>query len=198
MSRKFTDKDTNPMSYEEFGKVVNKLIKKLEDYSKAKGVNFDIVAPLLRSGGVPGSIISIHFQITRIFPIQFKWFYNPKLELRKLLSIPKILQNIPKNPNILICETNTGTGETAKAAIKLIRKQFPKCKLYYATVAKVFGSPNRFKEIEEYFYGIQTDENLIASKIQIKELNLRKKITIFPWESVKHELDDINAVSLER
>lgn len=190
MTKIFTIQDTSPMGYEEFGSIMKQLIDKLESYCANNAIKFDLVVPILRSGGVPGSIIAINFQITKILPIQLKCF--PNNTVKQLISLPELFQELPDNPNILLCETNTNSGRSAKTAIKMIRDKFPMAKIYYATVAKVFGGPDRFDGVEEIFYGVQTDENIIATKDQIRELGLREKITIFPWENPVHELNDIN------
>ena len=94
--------------------------------------------------------------------------------------------------NILICENNTSSGATARAAIAHLKTLFPAAKLYYATVAKVFGGPDSFEGVENYFFGVRTNERFLASPAQMKEFSLRPGITIFPWEITEHELEEMN------
>lgn len=193
MSKKYAVEHTNPMLYQEFGEIVKKLIRKLENYCAKGKIKFDIVAPILRSGGIIGSILAVHFEITRLMPIQLKYDYHPT-RLKQLLSLPQLLQSIPLAPNILVCETNTNSGDTAKAVFKILKKEMLDAKFYYATVVKVFGSPDVFEGVEKYFWGVQSNENFVSNKKKMEKLKLRPKITIFPWENVEHELRDINAV----
>jgi len=180
------------MSYQEYGEIIKKLIVKIENYLKENNLEFDLIVPILRSGGIPGDILAIHFGITKILPLQFKYFYNPA-RIEQVLSVPKIFQKVPSSPRILISENNTSGGETARQVIKLLKKLFPKSELYYSTVVRVFGGHKDFRGIEKYFWGTQSNEKFIASPEEGKRLNLRPKITIFPWENPEDELREINS-----
>lgn len=187
----FTREDINKMSYQEFGEVMTRLIRKIQDYCQEKNIKFDLIVPILRNGGIPGSILAISLKIIRMLPIQIKYLPNP-YRVEQISDFPKLLYPLPDKPKILICETNTSSGGTAKLVIKLLRGKFPHSKLYYSTVTKVFGGQDKFDEIEEYFFGIQTNEKLLATKEQIEKYNLRQKITLFPWENIEDELKEMN------
>lgn len=189
--------DTNYMGWEEFGKILDTLIGKLDLYQKTHDIRFDIVAPIVRNGGIPAVAIANKFKITRFLPVQVKYVYgadnHARAELKQMLSLPKILQDVPEKPNILVCETNTGRGESAKKSVYIIREAYPAATIYYATVAKVYGGPDAFENVQEYFWGVQTNEFFKASDEEAGRLGLRPKITIFPWETAEFELADINA-----
>lgn len=55
------------------------------------------------------------------------------------------------------------------------------------------GGANYIEEVEEYFYGITTDERLMAIEDERVKLNIRRGITIFPWENCKDEIQQINS-----
>jgi hypoxanthine phosphoribosyltransferase len=186
--RIYTKDDTNPMSWEEYGATVKTLL----DEVCASGVAFDAIAPILRSGGIPGNVLAIRLQITRIIPLQFKYLsHPPRLEQTNLMPRQPVTDPV----NILICENNTSTGGTAQAAIAQLRKMFPYSKLHYATVAKVFGGPDAFAGAEGYYFGVQTNERFLATPVQMKEFSLRPGMTLFPWEIAEHELKEINSFS---
>jgi len=197
ISKAYTVNDTNPMNWEEFGKILNTLIKKLFDYQNEHNIRFDIVVPILRSGGIPATVIANRFKITRLLPVQVKYIINEndpsRVEHKQMLSLPEILQDTPDNPNILICETNTGSGNSANKSIALIKNKYPNSTVYYATVAKVYGGPDNLDNVKEYFWGVQTNEFFKANDDEVKQLGLRPKITIFPWETAEFELFDINS-----
>jgi hypoxanthine phosphoribosyltransferase len=183
--RTFTPDDTNPMSWDEYGAAVQTLL----DRVRATGLSFDAISPIMRSGGIPGNVLAIRLQITRIIPLQFKYLSDPA-RLEQINPAPP--PSIAGQPNILICENNTSTGGTAQAAIARLKMMFPQGRLHYATVAKVFGGPDSFAGIEGYYFGVQTNERFLASPARMKELSLRPGITIFPWETTEHELKEIN------
>jgi hypothetical protein len=143
----------------------------------------------MRSGGILGNILAIRFQVINIIPLQFKYMSEPT---RPEQMNPVLCRPSTDRLTVLICENNTSTGGTARAAIARLRSLFPNSRLHYATVAKVFGGPDSFEGVEGYYFGVQTDERFLASPAQIKELPLRPGITLFPWEIAEHELPEIN------
>ena len=197
MKKIYTINDTNHMDWVEFGEILNALIKKLDDYQKEHNMKFDMIAPILRSGGIPATAIANRFKIMRFLPVQVKYVYNEndptKMEHKQMLALPEILQDIPDSPNILVCETNTGSGKSANKSIALIKEKYPTSTIYYATIAKVYGGPDNLEYVKEYFWGIQTNEYFKANYEETKNLGLRSKITIFPWETAEFELSDINS-----
>lgn len=177
------------MSWEEFGSLTDNLAVQLLH----SGIRFTVVAPLLRTGGVVGTMLAVRFRIVTMLPVQFKNFYNPSA-IKQMLPVPDIL--IPEGPlNILLCEGNTSSGATATAAAEKIKEKYPEANIYLATATKVFGGPAQLPQIERIFYGRLTDENFVASKEEILQYDLRQGITIFPWEHSEDELADINVTA---
>jgi hypoxanthine phosphoribosyltransferase len=183
----YSKADTSPMSWEEYGTVINKLFDRLVE----SGLRFDAMAPIIRSGSIPGSVLAIRLRIVRVIPLQFKYWHNPT-RLEQMISMPSGCQQVTDPRSILICENNTSTGNTARAAVQLLKEHFPKSKLYYATVTKVFGGPDDLDGVERYFFGTQTNERFLASPAQMEAFSLRPGITIFPWECAEDELTEIN------
>lgn len=63
----YTISDTSDMDWAEFGNILNALIRKLDDYQKKHDMKFDIIAPVLRSGGIPATAIANKFKIMRFY-----------------------------------------------------------------------------------------------------------------------------------
>ena len=171
------EKDANTISYEDFGMMMKSLLNKIQKYSAESKAQLDIVVPILRSGGIPGSIVANYFGIINMLPVQFKYFYNERgVELKQMLTIPKILNELSKIPNIIICELNTDDGDTAKVVVDLLKRRFPDSNLYYSTVSRFQSSPKAFRGIKEYFYG--------------KEF--RRGVVVYPWNKIEEELKNRN------
>jgi hypothetical protein len=187
-----TVKDTNRMSWAEFDELIDALIAKTSAYFSANGGKVDVVTPLLRSGGVVGGVVAIKMHVFTMLPVQFKYSYHPTV-VNQIISIPDILTPMSADMNIVLCEGNTSTGSIAVRAAMAIKEKYPASKIYLATLTKVHGGPEHLEGIEEIFYGRMTDENFKASEDEIRTLDLRKGITIFPWENAEEELADINA-----
>ncbi|HEY4502530.1 MAG TPA: hypothetical protein VJH21_01730 [Candidatus Paceibacterota bacterium] len=188
---KYTEKDTNPMSWEEFDKLTNVLIQKITDYFEGTK-NVRVVSQLHRTGGIVGSVLAIKMEIVPLLPLQFKYSYNPT-EIRQIISVPNILVDVPEEMNIVLAEGNTSSGLIAKRAAQVIKEKYPKAKIYLATLAKVYGGFETLEGIEQIFYGTMTNENFKATPEEAKRLGLREGVTIFPWEKIENELADINA-----
>jgi hypothetical protein len=190
---KFTKADTNKMQWEEFDILVYKLITDVNQHFSQYGGKVDVVSQLHRTGGIVGSTMAIKMKIIPLLPVQFKYSYNPT-RIDQIIGIPDILVDVPEDMNILLCEGNTSSGSIATRAAKAIHEKYPKAKIYLATLVKVFGCPDKLEGIEHIFHGVISNENFKATEKQKQTLDIREGITIFPWEKVKDELTDINAV----
>lgn len=181
----FSIKDTNQMTWGEVDDLVDIIIAKVLDK------NINVVAPLLRTGGIVGGIVSIKMKVEMILPVQFKHTYQPK-KISQMISLPDLLCDVPDSLNILLCEGNTSTGSTAILSARAIKEKYPHAKVYLATLTKVYGCPDKLEGIDEIFYGTLTNENFKASEEEVMQLNIRKGITIFPWEDAEVELNEVN------
>ncbi len=193
LPRKLISSDVHPMDYAEYGKAMDTLIRKIEQYTKKTGVTFDIIAPILRSGGIPGAMIAIHFNIVAMLPIQLKRLPGSMEPVEVIVT--KLNWGVPSKPTILVCENNTGHGTTGRKAMRLMRKKYPDARLFYATVTKAFGGPDKLEEAEEYFYGALTDELYIANAEDIRKHHVRPNTCLFPWEILEEEVGEANKLN---
>jgi hypoxanthine phosphoribosyltransferase len=186
---KYTLEQTNQMSWQEFGEICQNLVRKIEKL----GIEFDAVAPILRNGMIPATVIANKLEILNIIPIHLKYFYNPT-EIKLLLPIVKAF-DLVDNPKILVVESNTSSGNSAEKTYDLLKEEFPSSELYYATVTRVFKKPqNNISMYKEVVWGVMTDEDIVATEVQKEEYSLRNGITIFPWETAERELGEINSL----
>lgn len=182
-------KDTNPMSWDEFGQMCEKLVNKVLDL----GVKFDAVAPVLRTGMIPATVIANKLGIINIIPVHLKYFYNPT-EIKLMMPIVKPL-SLDSKPRILVVEANTSSGDSAEKAYSLLKKEIPDSEIYYATLTRVFKRDLRSLSMyKACLYGVMTDEDVTATEMEKKEFSLREGITIYPWETAERELEEINSL----
>jgi len=188
----YTEKDTNPMSWDEMDSLINLLIEKINKYFNEHSKQAHVVSQLHRTGGIVGSLLALKMGIIPLLPVQFKYSYNPT-KINQIISVPDILVEVPEDMNVILAEGNTGSGKVAMEAAKVIKAKYPKAKIYLATLTKVYGGFENLDGIEEVFYGTMTNEKFLANQEEVKQLNLREGITIFPWENSKEELSAINS-----
>ena len=179
---KFTLEQTNPMTWNEFETIVNDLIKRVSIYP------FDAVAPILRSGAIPGTMIGNKLKIIKTIPVQVKYNYN--LKIIDVIHPPKCPEHTDKTDlkNILVTDCNTSSGKSAKIVLDLLKQEFPLAKIHYACVTKVYGGSPLIEGYETYHVGRWTNEAFIDDAPDY----CRNGITIFPWETAELELNDIN------
>ena len=188
----FAENDVNRMSWEEFSKLMESLISEVSNHFQKNNQRIDVIAPMLRTGGIVGGMLAIKMKVETMLPVQFKYSYNPTT-INQITTLPDILPKISESPNILLCEGNTSSGSIATKAAKAIKEKYPNSKIYLATITKVYEGPESLEGIDGIFYGQMTNESFKATPEQESSLNLRKGITIFPWETAEDELADINA-----
>jgi hypoxanthine phosphoribosyltransferase len=170
------------MPWSEFQSIIDTIINALAPYK------FNAIAPILRSGAIPATMIANKLQIISTIPIQVKYNYEQKSI--DVLQKPKCPENLKKEDikNILVTECNTFSGNSAKKVLELLKNEFPHAKIHYACVTKVFGGPESIEGYESYTVGQWTNE---AFKDEAP-VYCREGITIYPWETAESELQDIN------
>lgn len=200
---KYKKEDFKPVSWEEYGKTLDALYKKVEKYIKEKNIKIDAVVPILRGGAFPGAYLAFKLNLLRILPVQYKYFFeNKKIILKCILSLPKV--KLPKNPTFLLVEQNHCFGLTASTAAKDLKKQFPNCRIIYAADHMDY-SYQKVDGTEVIFYGKLTNETRALSKKECKEKKIFLLSYLFPWESLEEEwttvqgkqfkYEDVEAVS---
>jgi hypothetical protein len=188
---KFSEADINNMSWEEVQSLTEVLSVKVKEFFSGHNESVHVISPLLRTGGIVGGIMAIKNKVEIMLPVQFKYTYNPKAIIQ-ITSVPDLLVDVDQKMNILLCEGNTSSGSIAVRAAEAIHEKYPTAKIYLATLTKVYGGPELLEGIQEIFYGRLSNENKTASNPEIEALNIRKGITIFPWEDPKSELEELN------
>ena len=97
----YTEKDTNPMSWEEMNGLVDVLIEKINKYFNKQNQKVDVISQLHRTGGIVGSLLAIKMGVIPLLPVQFKYSHNPT-KINQIISVPDILVGIPENMNIIL------------------------------------------------------------------------------------------------
>lgn len=190
----YTTLDTNRMSWEEFGIIMDSLLKTIQYYFKENRIRINAIVPILRNGAIPGTIIANKLGIITHLPVQVKYDYGVNKPVQLLPFYKPLTTTLGESPTILVTESNTFSGESAMRSADIIKAVYPKATLYYATVTRVYRDQEiQLPMYKKSFYGIMTNENFEADNKKANELKLRPKITIFPWETEEKELKDINS-----
>lgn len=180
------------IGWEEYEKVLQNLLKKIQDYTKKNKLKIDIAVPILRGGSFPGTYLAFKLHLIRILPVQYKYFFEKdKIELRKLSGLPE-KTNLPKNPVILLVENNHCFGLTAETAAKDIKKQFSNAKIIYAADFMDYShQKNEYADV--IFYGKLNNDTKKLSEKEAIQKGLDISSTLFPWEEEKEEWETVEA-----
>lgn len=182
---KYKKEDFIKLSWEEYGKGLEELFKKVNKYIQDNNVKINAVVPILRGGSFPGTYLAYRLNLLRVIPVQYRYFAEGKnIELKKVLGISK--ENLPEDPTFLLVENNHCFGITAQTAAKDLKTEFPKCKIIYATDHMDYAFQKN-ESADVIFYARLTNECRTLSEKECKEKEIFKGSYLFPWESLDEE-----------
>jgi len=176
------------MSHEEFLKHIDYLSKNLGEFIKENNLKVDYIIPILRSGAVPAVYISNRLNIVKFAPYQVKHIkYKNEKETIEILFNPIKSLNIQKeDPTFLIVEGTHSTGASVELCIDEILKEFPKGKLLYVCISKIYGSKSFTDKV--IYEKAASFYNVNMPKDECKKLNIYNCDVIYPWETLEGEL----------
>ncbi len=175
------------LSWEEYGQILERLYLAIKKYTEKHPVKFDAIVPVLRGGMIPAAYLCGKLKIIQVIPIQFKYFINGNnVVLKRLLPLAKGI-DLGENPNILIVENCYCFGETTKAAIRDIKKEYPDAKLYVAA-DRIDYSYKDLEDIEAVFWGDLDNDTKELSTQECKKLGIDPTQYYYPWETLDEEI----------
>lgn len=175
-------------TWEEYGKIMEKLYKQINNYVKNNNITIDAVIPILRGGGFLGTFLAYKLRSLTILPVQYKYFFvgNNKAELRRILSTVKKSMFDKENPVFLTVEGDQCFGNTVIHTIKDLKKMFPKCKIIHvADCLDYYYRDSVKKDVLKIFYGQYTNHCEMLSAKECKKYNVIDVMA--PWENIDEE-----------
>jgi len=183
---KYKKEDFKRVSWKEYGNVCEVVNGKVVDYLKKKHLKVDIVVPILRGGVFLGTFLAYKLHCLKIWPIQYKYLFENKEPLTKLLDFPNENLDFSHSPVFLLVENNHCFGTTAQVVVNEINRRFPGCRIIY-TAAFMDYSYQKLKGVEANFYGKLTNETRGLTKKQALAKDLTNNLTLYPWEDLEEE-----------
>ena len=191
----YKKEDFKRMSWEEYGKILDALYKKVKNYIDKNNVKIDVVVPILRGGGYPGTYLAYRLNLLRIIPVQYKYFFKDgdlsKIKLKRLLDFPKNIK-LPKNPTFLLAEQNMCFGLTATKAAEHLKERYPSCKIILAADSMDY-SYQKFDIFDAIFYGTLGNDTKEITEAECKKKGIDSSLSLFPWESIDEEYTTVQA-----
>lgn len=198
MSYKYRKTDFKKVSWEEYGKTLEVLYKKVNKYVNQNKLKIDAVVSILRGGAIPATYLAYKLGVLRILPVQYKYFYKGKnLELRKIFGFTRNTVKLPAKPTFLLVEGNHCFGLTAETAAKDLKRQFPGCRIVYAADHMDYSyQKNQYAEV--IFFGRITNECRNLSIKECKAKGIDNPLShLLPWEGIEEEYTTVQGKQFE-
>lgn len=189
-----TKEDFYNITWEEYNKLVIELGDKVKNYCQTKGYIIDCIVPILRGGGVLGIQLSHMLNIVKINPCQYKYILigNSYIPI-ELLELRLDGVGNKKNTCILVTEGNHCSGTTAQKCIYKIQQLLPTAIIIYVSLARDANYLKRLDGTAFEIYGILSNESKMLSDDYCKDNGIPNKFSVFPWECVEEEVNEVNS-----
>lgn len=186
---KYTKDSFHRTSWEEYGKIMERIFKDVNAYIKKNKIKIDAVVPILRGGATLGAFLAYKLNLLSILPVQYKYFFigKKKAELRQILFTPK-KDMFDNDPIFLLAEGDQCYGNTVINAAKDLKKVFPRCRILHVADCLDYTYRDSAKDyVEKIFYGEYTNHCEELSKEECEKLGIGKD-KIAPWENYEEEI----------
>lgn len=200
---KYKKSDFKRLSWEKYGKILEKLFEKVSKYIKENNIEIDAVVPILRGGAFPGTFLAARLHLLRILPVQYKYFFEAhgnavsggaeklRFSCRKEIILKKLFGFLKtdinkEQPVFLLVENNHCFGLTAQTAAKDLKTEFPNCRIIYASDTMDY-SYQKNEHAEAIFYGELTNDTKTLSEEDAKQKGISNKMHLYPWENLEEE-----------
>ena len=188
--------DLRTLSYAEFGRLLEVLTANVVSACTERRLRIDVVAPILRSGGITGCHLASKLGVTAIMPLQYTHTYDPVIPIRRQFSIPTLSIEPQDSAVILMADTNTVTGEVVRFAARELRTKWPSSTILFASVM-LDVSIERLPDVDVLISAQRTNERRTVSLEDAARIGVSNEVLIFPWEDIDQQWLEIQAAAAE-
>src|SRR5439155_15491530 len=188
--------DLRMLSYAEFGRLLEVLTANVVSACTERRLRIDVVAPILRSGGITGCHLASKLGVTAIMPLQYTHTYDPVIPIRRQFSIPTLSIEPQDSAVILMADTNTVTGEVVRFAARELRTKWPSSTILFASVMLELAI-ERLPDVEVMISAQRTNERRTVSLEDAARIGVSNEVLIFPWEDIDQQWLEIQAAAAE-
>jgi hypothetical protein len=182
--------DLCPLSYAEFGALLDTLTATVRAFRDEGGRPIDIVAPILRSGAATGTHLASRLGIQRMLPVQYK--YDARGAPTRIFEPPRLDEANASVRGILLADTNTVRGAIATCAAADLRARFPDASIYLASVV-VDCALSAIASVDGVFFAVQSNEARSVDREEARARGVSDAVWIFPWEDPEEQWREILA-----
>lgn len=190
----YTEKDLDIISWKRIDEYIDKIYLDVDKYIKKNGLKIRYISPILRGGGIPAVKLSHLFDQVDMLPIQLKNnLKTKKIDIKINLDYVKNSE-LNENEAILLVEGNHVTGRTANIATNMLINKFGEStKIIYVSLTRDYTYRYSVKNTIYTTWARTTNETKELSEDECNKLNIDYKlVSVYPWENVKEELEELN------
>ncbi len=193
MSFKYQTQDFKPMTYELLDTSVRQIHKEINDFLARENLRVKYVAPILRGGGIPGTLLAYYLGIIDMLPIQIKSGAGKRTFETKIPFDYDV--KLASDECILLVDGNHATGKTANIARKMITDKLGEnTKIIYACVTQDYAHRDVVDGVVFSTAALYTNEMKDLSPAECKKVGVDyAPVYLYPWEDKKTEMDALNA-----
>lgn len=185
-----TKDDFVHMSWEQYQSYVTALYEKLKAFLDENNISIDYIVPVLRGGAVLGISLSYLLRVVPLGTLQLKHDYKSS----KIEVVSSFLKYIPKSARvILLVDGYHASGRTSYMAYDMIKKELPDAKIIYVTLGRDVGYVENKRDFLFSCSAFYSNECGVIPKEQSEREGVLTKYTLFPWEVLEDEIENMNA-----
>lgn len=184
------------LSYTEFGCLLEVLTGNVVSACTERQLRIDVVAPILRSGGITGCHLASKLGVTAMLPLQYQHTYDPMSPIRRQFSIPSFAAEPQQSVVVLMADTNTVTGEVARYAARDLRMKWPASTILLASVILDL-SIEQLPNVDLLISAQRSNERRTVSVENAMKVGVSNELLIFPWEDVEEQWLEVQAAAAE-
>jgi len=188
--------DLRLLSYAEFGCLLDVLTANVVSACTERQLRIDVVAPILRSGGITGCHLASKLGVTAMMPLQYQHTYDPASPIRRQFSIPTFTIEPQDSVVILMADTNTVTGEIARSAARDLRMKWPDSTILFAS-SILDLSIEQLPDVDLLISAQRSNERRTISVEKAMRIGVSNDVLIFPWEDIEEQWSEIQAATVE-
>jgi len=188
--------DLRMLSYTEFGCLLDALTANVVSACTERQLRIDVVAPILRCGGITGCHLASKLGVSAMMPLQYQHTYDPASPIRRQFSIPTFTIEPQDSVVILMADTNTVTGEIARSAARDLRMKWPDSTILFAS-SILDLSIEQLPDVELLISAQRSNERRTISVEKAMRIGVSNDVLIFPWEDIEEQWSEIQAATVE-
>ncbi len=183
---KYKKSDFVRLSWEDYGKTLEILKEKIQNFINRESITIDAVVPILRGGAFPGTYLAYQLNLLTVIPVQYKYFFERgTIVLKRICGIGKN-QPLPDRSTFLLVENNHCFGKTAETAANDLKSEFPGSIIIYVADHMDYSFQHN-TYADSIFFGSLTNETRKLTPEACTKLKINHNSYLFPWEQLEEE-----------